>query len=524
MPRTLRAGPDSGRLSRLRRFAQNNLGVIMTDDMAATQVFRDPQLDVLDQYYDGTQYDDLMNWETAMASEEYIPVRKRKPRINHRMAKAITDRVTSKLVGQATFPKFTIEDDPDDSAFFKAVQDSCSFRAKLVEPIRKSLIGGSALVRYGLVEGQIIIQGYSGKYCYPVFDDVGNLESVDVKFVYDDWEDIKPNGAPRQKWFRIQLTKTADIFYNNPEYKAGVKPEFVVVNQNNHDLGFVQAEWLKTRDDDFEPDGPGIFSAILDDIDDINYSLSQSSQAISYGQEPQLVINGLVEEELDALTKSSQKGWNLGRDGKAEFLETSLAGVERAEEARGKDRQRMLDVARVVMQDPEKMIGQAQSGRALEILFAPLVELIDELRTVYEPKLRNLLLKIGITILMYEDRGEETDIAIPPGYKPSSLQLSVQWPSLFPPTLQDIQTMVQAANTAAMANLVSRESLTRWLAPVFQIDDIDAELEKISEQPVMNPFGSFGGGFGEPEPEPPANDDKNKTKQPKGKDGKNGKT
>ncbi len=490
-------GPrNGGGISRLQRFAQNNLGVIMTGDRAATRMYRKQQLDTYDRYYEGTQYDDKQDWEEALKSDTYVPIRDRKPRIMYNIAKVLVDKVTAKLCGQKTFPKFIIEEDPDDTEFFNTIIKASNLRRNLLEPVRRALLSGSSFVRFFLVNGNLELEYSLGKYCYPKFDAIGELDSIEIKYVYEDWDDLEANGEPKLKWYRLYMDKMSDVLSDNPEFISGTEPKFTDVETNQHNLGWVQGEWLPTAKNKFDPDGPSMIGDILGFIDDLNYSLSQSSQAIAYNQEPQLGVTGIDEEELDTLIRSSQKAWNLGKEGKAEFIESALEGVKQATDSRGDNRNRMLEVVRIVIMDPEKIAGSAQSGKAMEILNEPLVELLDELRTTFEPRFKNLILKMSLTCLVMNARGEQTMIETPPGYMPNSMDLTAQWPAIFPPTLADIAVMVTAGCAAAMGQVISRESITRWLAPVFNIENIDEELSKIAAQPPPpNPFGGFGGGM-----------------------------
>lgn len=494
MARTLNKGAD---LSRLRRFAQNHLGVIMTDDMNKSKQWRSDFLHQLDLYYDSEQYDDLQDWDEACEYQDYVSIRKRKPRVIYNLPKAVVNKVAAKLVGEASFPKFIIEDDDDDTAFFRIVQKACKFRRSMIDPIKHMLVSGAVFVRYYLVNGNTVIEYAKSKYCYPVFDGAGQLESIDIKYVYDDQADLDKNGKPIKKWYLLTLTKTQDIAYDNPEFRPGVRPDFKVVATADHGLGWVQGEWLVTHSDKFDFDGYGIFSEILDFCDELNYSLSQTSQAVQYNQEPQLTVNGMDEDEIDSLIKSSQKAWSLGREGEAKYLETDLKSVEQAQKVREEMRNRALEVVRIVLQDPEKEAKAAQSGKALEILNAPLVELVDELRTYIEPLLTQLLIKIAMTCLHFIALGEETAVQVPAGYMPTSLDITVQWPPMFPVTIDDIVKIATACQTFSTANVVSRESLTRWVASATSIiDNADEELKKIEAQPPPpNPFGSFDGGM-----------------------------
>lgn len=478
--------------SRLQTQVANNLGIIMTDQMGQWKKFRKDDLDEFDQYYEGSQYKGLVPWDQAVDdSGEYIPVRKREPRIKYNVAKVLVDKVAAKLVGASVFPKMVIEGDPDDTAFFNIIQKASSFKGNLLEPIRHALLSGSSFCRFYLVDGVIEMEWTNSKYCYPVFDAKGELEQIEVKYVYEDPHDKDGRGKFKQKWYRLILSTTTDIMYDNPEYREGAEPTFTEVQRVEHGLGWVQGEWFRTGKDKFSPDGPSLIGEILDFADEFNYSLSQTSQAVGYNQDPQLVLNNMDEDEIEKMIRSSQKGWNLGREGEAKFVESTMKGVEIAETQRDHFRNRMLEVVRVVIHDPETIVGSASSGKALEVLHAPLVELIDELRTVFEPSIRNLLIKLGMTIVAFQAQGMETMIEMPKGYQPKSLDLVVRWPAIFPPTLEDIQKKVASAVQAAAGKLISRESCMRWLAPDFGIEDIDEELAKIAAEPELNPFGTF---------------------------------
>ncbi len=498
MPRQLAQGKKSGNLSRLRRFAQNNLGVVMTDDMNTTKEFRSDHLDLLDRYYENSQYDDLPDWEEATSQQrvDYIEVRKRKPRIIYNLGKVMVEKVAAKLVGSSTFPQFIIEDEDDDTAFLRTVIKASKFRSKMIDPMKKMLISGAVFVRYYLVNGSIQMEYALSKYCYPTFDAIGELDSIDIKYVFEDQNDRDSKGSPKRKWYRLTLNKMADILYDNPEYRPGSVPDFNIVAQADHGLGWVQGEWFKTHDDKFNYDGIGLYSDITGFIDELNYSLSQSSQANGYAQEPQLTLTKIDEDEIDALIKSTERAWNLGREGEAKFLESTGKGIETAIELRDKMLKFALDVVRVCMQDPDKDAGHAQSGEALKQLNAPIIELVDDLRAVIEPKLVNLLLKIALTTLHYNSMGESTVITTPDGYMPKSLDVTVQWPLIFPPTLSDISMAAAAANSLSQGQIISRESLTRWIAQMIpSIDNVEEELKKIgSQEPLPSPFGSFGGG------------------------------
>lgn len=492
---------------RLAQVAANNLGIIVPNENQRmfrgdaggfdsigkeSKLYRNKKLHELDLYYQNKQYDDLQDWEEACCAEDYVKIRDRKPRIVYGFSKMLAQRIASKLVGLTNFPKLKVDAEPDDSEYIRMVIKAANLRSKMIEPIRKMCALGSSFVRYYIIDSKVMVKNYNPKYCYPIYSEDGDLEQVSVRYVFTDENDKDTNGTPRKKWFQIVMNRQSDILFDNPPYQEGVDPTFKVTEQVDHESGFVQGEWFRTSEENHSPDGYSLTEDILDFIDEINYSLSQSSHAVSYNQDPQILLNEMDEDEMNAMIRSSEKAWNLGKNGKAAFLESDLGGVQTATELRDKIRLGIQDVARIALLDPEKMVASAQSGEAMKVLHGPMVELINELRPMVEQGLINLVSKISISILQLRNAGiADTPVTIPPGWEPKSLDISADWPEVFPMTIEDLAKKVSVANTATSGQFLSRETAMRWLAKEFGIEDVEEELAKIAAQPVINPFGGF---------------------------------
>lgn len=483
----------AGYASRSQARVSNNLGIIPAGIINIQKTFRKTELDMYDAYYESRQYCDLQPWEMKEDSAaEYIPVRKRQPKMIYNLAKVLSSRLASKLVGKRNFPTWKIEDDPETEDFFRLLLQSSNLRAKLIEPTRRCLNTGSVFVRVTLVNGQWKIEHFLSKWCFPEFGPTGQLEKMEVKYVYDDEEDLDEQGVPKKKWFKMEMGPVVDIMYDNPEFNSEEEePEFEEVGRAVHGFGFVQGEWMVTAEETNNTDGPALIGDILAFIDEINYSLSQTSEAVAYNQDPQLLLNKMDEEEINQLIRSSKKAWNLGREGEANLLEASMSGVDAAMDFRDKIRLGVQDIVRIVMMDPEKMASHAQSGRSLEVLHGPFVELVEELQPQFESHVKNLMLKMALMVFIENKRGNPVPITVDPSYSPTSLNLIANFPPIFPQTMEDLQKKVSVATSAASANIISRETMTKWLAKDFGVEDIDEELSKIANQPVINPFGAF---------------------------------
>jgi len=480
------------RKSRSGRKSNNNLGIVQVDRTPSTAV-RDRRLDILDMYLSGSQYDHLVPWDEATCSKEYVPIMQRQPKVNFNFAKLLSCRVSAKLFGASVWPSFKVEDDEDMEEYIRFIHNASKLGRVMTDAGKLMGAHGSVFVRFKAVMGKFKLETYKSKWCFPEFTPSGELQKVRIQYVFTDQEDKDDKGNPKDKWFRLDLGQLTDTLWDNPEFDENIEePDFTVVESVDHNLGFVQGEWMKTGDEPFSPDGPSLIEDILPFIDSLNYNLSQSDQAIAYNQDPQVTFSGMDEDDINRLiVRSSQKSWNLGKAGKAEILETTLEGPQRASEFRTDIRLNIQDLARVVLLDPEKMVAHAQSGKAMEVLHGPFIELIDELRPIVEDPIRNLTIKMALTNLVLVQRGEPAPVEVPPGFSPKSFNIEIMWPPVFPQTMEDLLKKVQVASQATSASIISRKTGTRFVAKDFGVEDVEAEQAEIDAQPVLNPFGSF---------------------------------
>lgn len=482
-----------GIFSRSDQRVQNNLGIISLNQAAhSSRTVRTDKLEELDRYYENRQYQHLPPWDAGSGKAgSYIPVRKRQPRVVFAFARVLASRIASKLVGRSVWPTFQCEEDPDFAEFVNFLMRAGHVQTRLLEPMRRMLNSGSVFVRFKYSGGALQLEHYLAKHCYPTFDERGELADMRIQYVYEDQDDKDEHGAPRKKWFKLELGQHTDVLYDNPYFKDNIEPTFEVVGSLAHGFGFVQGEWFRTSEQKFSPDGYSLVEDAIPIIDAINYSLSQSDNAVSYNQDPQLTLKNMTEDEMEGLVRSSMAAWNLGREGEASFLESGLEGVQVASDLRDKFRVHLQDVTRIVLLDPEKALGAAQSGRAMEVLHGPMVDLIEELRPTIEPRLVSLMTKIAAAALMIAQAGGPTPVLIPKGWSPKSISLTLHWPPVFAQTIEDLQKKAQLAITLTNATVFSREWAARWLAKDFGVEDIELELQKVAAQPVINPFGAF---------------------------------
>lgn len=453
---------------------------------------RSLKLEKYGRYYDDTVYDGLRDWHEAAKEKDHVPIRNRKPFMRLNLAKMLPTRVAAKLSGSEVFPEIKVSDDPEAEYFFKLVKNSSMIQAAMVSAGRPLLLNGSVFVRFYIMGGRFKIEHYNSNYCYPEFDEVGELASLRVQYVYTDHTELDSSGKPKKKWYRADFGTFSDILYDSPEYREDVEPLFTVEQEIEHGLGFVQGEWFKTGDIPNSIDGPSFMDDVIPFMDSINYSLSLSQESTDYNTAPQLGFKGMDEDEIETLIRSNTKAWSLGREGSADFIESNLGGVETSIALRDKNRQMVMELTRVYLLDPEKLVGSAQSGKAMEILHGPLVELVNELRPQFGMHLKNLLMKMAVANLIYFQQTGIAPVSVPPGWMPQTPDFTFEWPPVFPLTTQDLQQEVNLTAAAVNGNLISRRTGVTRLAKFFGVEDIEAEIFEIENQKQLStPFGMF---------------------------------
>ncbi len=485
--------------SRSQKRAERTLGIIQPGKGFGTTTSnkrcRTPELEEIDKYLKNEQYDGKQDWREAEKQDVHVPISDRKPFLIFPFAKVLQNRVSAKLVGKDVFPTLEIEESEDDQEFLKIVMKAVEFKSKMLQASKQFISHGSVFMRFKLSAGKMVLEHFNPKWCFPTFKSDGDLLSMRIQYVFEDPEQLDENGKPTEKWFRLDLGEQADVLYDNPEFQADANPTFTVVNRAEHNLGFVQGEWIRTTENKHNPDGESIVTDAMGFIDALNYNLSQSDRAVSYGLDPQLVLTGMDSEEMESLIKSSFKAWHLGRpEADAKYLEVQGTGVKSAEETRLSFTKNIMDFTRVIFLDPEKIVGNAQSAKAMEVLHGPMLELINELRPQTEKGAIRLLQKMMTAYASFNARGFEVGITMPPGYQPTSLDIIATWPQIFPLTILDIQQLIGSGTALAGGNIASRETVLKWLMAKgvdLPIEDLEEEIRKVDTQKEFNTFGGF---------------------------------
>ncbi len=488
---------------------------------------RAKRLDRFDRLYWGRHYEQSglsESWAKAPVGGRRVPLRQRKPAVQYDLPRLIVDRPTAMLFGEGRFPEIAFQPanpPPKGTAGEKAFHEQSLAVTKWLADVadegalahqcllwaRQGARLGSAVLTWAAVEGEFQFQAHLAKYCTPTFHPKKRDELIELELRYrfkravPQYDEVSRVQTVREVefWYREVWDTTTHTVFEPVPVGDGSEPKWTPAADGvtAHEFGFVPAVWCKNLDDG-DPgsfDGLSLLDGLADVVEDIDRTLSQKSRAIFYNQEPDRVYQGLTEAEQKKVEVAGGGGTTaIPKDAKVTLLELQGDGQRVAEEHILSQRGRALEVSRVTVPDPDKLLAAAKSGAALRILHAPTIELVGELRQTYGRALRALLNQI---LRAARDGKLPVLVTQAPPEMPSG-RVTLQWGRLFDPSLEDIQAAATSAASLKASALVDTESLTRWICGLLGIRDVHAVHERL-EQEVSEGYGGMPG-----QPVPPS--------------------
>ncbi len=508
----------------------------------------------LQAYFEGTQYTGRPDFFTGISKANKggapVPLRERAPCVIYPLPKAAVNQATRFTFGEGRFPAIKVAaveaadaiapplavSDDEAEALTKGISalvEQSMLRSTMRCLERRGLSCCTAVAVLAVRDGKFAVDMPHAKDCIPTFRE-GTTEVVEMTICYQFEKEVPDpqTGQPRyiRHFYRRDITATDWItFEDAPIPPAGHKVEWREVERKPHGLGFCPVVWIRNLPDscDADPDGSGLYEGLEDEIDALNFALSQRHRGITYfgtpqGYEigvedddgpdttgrvagaviPQAGTDGLTfrrptEDEMPARKTAPDQIWRYRSSTvTVGALETSGKSFEVATAHVLDIRSRILEAIDVVLIDASTIAGKGDvSAKLMAYLYAPLLGLVDELRECWwthglaailammmrmiaalkgvgiylagAPKLAQILARFLI-----EDQGRT--VWLPPTMTPT-------WGEYFAPSNDEIKMAVDTALEAS-GTLVSSETATRYVAPYFGVQDPEAEAEDVGAE------------------------------------------
>jgi hypothetical protein len=430
---------------------------------------RQRRMSLLEAYLANTQYACLpAAWDESVNAQtgEVIPFRLRRPSTVVPLPSLIVDTFTRALWAVGRRPVATIngaEGDADNVLLSSLIDEAKIYRT-MREATRRALAVGAGAVVWKLEDDHFATESWDPKWCIPTFRPhrFPELERLEYKHPYT----VEEDGKPITRWHREVIDAQSWKIYQDAEVTATEQPIWREDSAASfeHGLGFVPAVWFTVGERSGPWDGTGIYAHLLSLFDDANWTASQQARALHYNLDPQTVFIGVKDSDIESLRKGGTNAWQLPTGGDAKLLESNGKYVDSAQTRLESLRKWALDAAAVVINDPERVSG-GQSGSALELLSAPMLARISDLREdvgacALQPLLEQMLRKKRS--------------------KPGSVVL--HWGSPSPTTADDARSAVEAAAKAVDGRMMSRAAAARYVATYTGVADVEADQLRVDAE------------------------------------------
>jgi hypothetical protein len=280
-------------------------------------------------------------------------------------------------------------------------------------------------------------------------------------------------------WFMRRWDATTEIWYEPWSVSSDDTPVVDIDRTVQHGLGFVPLVWVRnlpgfsvTGD---PSDGASTFRAAIETQIEIDYQLSQAGRGLKYSSDPTLLIKEPATTDTEVV-KGAGNALVVSEKGDAKLLEIGGTASSAVIEYVRTLREFALESVHGNRANADRL-SAAQSGRALELMNQGLLWLADNLRVSYGEgallSLTRMILKAS-QIYRLEVFGDAV------GPMDPSIRLSLLWPRWYALTADDRQKEAQTLSTLAASGQISRETAVKSIADTYDIEDVPAELARIS--------------------------------------------
>jgi hypothetical protein len=448
------------------------------------------RLSVLGLVLRGRLYDNLRHafHEEKNGANEYIPLRLRRPCVRYGLCRLVVDDSVALLFSEGHFP--TVDAGKEGAEINRALAriiKEAKLNEVMVDAATRGAVGSVAIL-FRVLGARVFFVALDSAYLTPIWreDAPDILHSVTERYKVKGATLIAMGyaaiEADQDYWFQREWNDAQEITYLPLAVDAardGAAPEVDEERTVTHALGFVPMVWVKNLPGGDEVDGAPTFpDEVIDTSIEIDYQLSQAGRGLKYSQDPTLLLKEPAVAD-GPMVRSASNAIVVDKDGDAKLLEINGSAVAAVIDYVQTLRELALETARGNRSSADK-ISAAQSGRAMELMHAPLIRLADQLRVSYgEGALLELL-------TMVCRASEKIALSYKDGSKVGALKLSaplaLRWPAWFPPTAEDKQTTANTLKTLVEAGILSRETATKIAAADYDIEDVEAERAHCTEQ------------------------------------------
>jgi hypothetical protein len=446
-----------------------------------------------------------------------LPLRYRRPSVPCHLGKVIPARFTGLLFSEQQHPQWKVAGSPQTEAWLEAVSKTYGLWAKMT--LVRDLGGamGTTLVGFKVIEGRVIFEEFDPRWCFPTFDprNPGKLKMLEVRFMYPQEIMDRDTGAWREEkfWYRRIIDTEVDCLWKpqlvgdgskEPDWKNPETVEEVVT----HNFGVVPIEWIPnievTNDIDGDPDCHGCY----DYFDRIGELDSQVHKGAVRNADPTAVLAS--DFAFNSIQLGSDTAVKVEKGGGLNYAESQGTAVEAAAKESERLEKKALRVAECVLPEEDATDKGPVTATEINKRTSAMHAKASRMRQQYGAKglvplmekLIKAARKLGQATVGTDAAGQPSivrqAILLPPkmeGEKKGTYaldedqnaQIELVWPPFSLPTPEETVQVANATVALRNAQIISMRTATRKVAPHYDIEDVDAEVEQAKKDAPAAP-------------------------------------
>jgi hypothetical protein len=446
---------------------------------------RTRSLDILRRVLNGTLYDVLpyQFHQERSSNGEYVPLRNRRPSIRYALCRVVVEDSVSLLFSEGHFPTIDCLDRSIADFLAGIVKETKLNQVMIDAAIRGSV--GSVAILLRVLRSRVFLNVIDTSYLTPIWDAEAPdmLTQVTEKYkvsgqtlVASGYDVAEPDG---DYWFMRRWDLETETWFVPRPVGEMIEPKVDHTRSVFHGLGFVPLVWIRNlpgASASGDPnEGACTFRAAIENQIEIDYQLSQAGRGLKYSSDPTLLIKEPVTTDSEII-KGAGNALVVSEKGDAKLLEIGGTASAAVIEYVRVLREMALESVHGNRASADRLTA-AQSGRALELLNQGLIWLADNLRISYG---EGALLQLAKMFLQTTQHYRLSVMGVQISDLDATARLSLKWPRWYAPTSDDRQKDALTLSTLAAAGQISRETAVKSIADTYDIEDIPAELTRIT--------------------------------------------
>lgn len=325
----------------------------------------------------------------------YVPLDQRRPSAPYRLGRTITLRFTGMVFGQGRWPN-VISDDPDTQDFCETLVKETALHEKLIRARNFGGSTGSVGLSWWFDDGVPKVRVHQSRHVtIHEWEDEDAMIPAHVIELYqyakDEYNEARKAYVKTWYWSRRDWTRTADVVFRPQRVTSAQKnPEVWHIDEDKtteHGDGFCHFVWIENlpNDDDVASvDGQPDYAELYEQLDTLDILNSTHVKGVTCNLDPTLTTTLHAEDFADAaIRKGSDNALALGPGGSAQYLTLGSDVITGGQTAINGQRDQILETAECVIPDPDELMAAGTSSVALRVMYAPMLNKCDLLRSAY---------------------------------------------------------------------------------------------------------------------------------------------